>query len=155
MSMSEYVRSLYPPPKRNDNHYRDYKRFGYGVYLMQAYPGTWKQSGTPLVDIHKQCTADYNLYKLDVVVSGISDNPPESSLDDLLELFMGQPIVLAAADVRGFDLLLISAETPGVEIWAEDFRKFCVFLTEEGLQPWLCDEVVKTGDVFESWEDLE
>ena len=143
LSFEQFKRWVYGTPTENDPHYNAYRQFGYGVWLMRAYPDEWGTGDQS--ELVTELRQDYDWYRLEYYL----DANLEDDLSTLERFLHGKAL---------FELTVPDDDVRhAVHIWSEsNGREFVILACADGsIYPTVlpADHLQETGRKFKAFDD--
>ena len=153
-TFDEWLQDVYGIPKPQTEFYTVWKKFGYGNYLIRAYPEIFAANGVTRLDIYGHQRHLYYWYCFNLMVGTVIDD--ELTEQQVLDLLDGLGIVRLIENVVVPGVVMLEQDTLGVPVWDENEGQLCLFCLEDDLilaviQSHQYEEI---GRVFTCWEDI-
>jgi len=154
-TFDEWLQETYGTPEPKTELYRVWKKFGYGNYLIHAYPEIFATNGITLLDIYGHQRHLYYWQCVNLMVGNAADD--EATEQQLLDLIDGLSLIRLTSNVAVPGVVMLEQDTLGVPIWDETNGLLCLFCLEDDLilaviQPHEHEALERT---FVRWEDLD
>jgi len=141
-SIDDFIMLVYPQPSEYSPDYLFFKTWGYEQYLIMKYQHDLEQ-------LRIIVFPEYNKFRLATMLNG----------KNFIDVLKGSKIVRANKILRRFLLQSVAADCPGILLWQENNKYFCIFPSRGGpfgqlMGDFSDNEIRITEDVFDTEESF-